>query len=208
MNAKKFAQRAIIPLIIVLGTLLLLLMFMPGLRPVPKSATSTVSGAAAIGGAFTLTDQKNQTVTADSLKGRHLLVYFGFTHCPDICPISLQTMTQALEIAGPLGEGVIPVFITVDAERDTPAAMADYIANFHPRFLALTGTADQLRAAADAYRVYFKKAQEQSPGEYMMEHSGFIYFMDGQGQYVTHFNAESTPEEIAARIRVEFGPKR
>jgi protein SCO1/2 len=208
MNAKKIAQRVVVPAIIAMGTLLLLLMFMPGLRPVPKPAVNTVQGSAAIGGAFTLVDQRGQTVTSESLKGKYSLVYFGFTHCPDICPVSLQTITQGLEIAGPFGENVTPVFITVDAARDTPQAMADYVANFHPRFLALTGTPEQVRQAGDAYRVYFKKAQEQTPGEYMMEHSGFIYFMDAEGKYVTHFSADATAEQIAARLRQEFGSKR
>ncbi|MBL8630501.1 MAG: SCO family protein [Rhodospirillaceae bacterium] len=208
MNAKKIAQRVLIPAIIAMGTLLLLLMFLPGIRPTPRPAVNTVQGSAAIGGAFALVDQKGQTVTADNLKGKYALVYFGFTHCPDICPISLQTITQALYIAGPFGENVNPIFISVDPERDTPAAMADYIANFHPRFLALTGTPEQVRQASDAYRVYFKKAQEQTLGEYMMEHSGFIYFMDDKGAYVTHFGSDATPEQIAARLRQEFGSKR
>jgi protein SCO1/2 len=208
MTGKQFAQRAVIPAIIVLGTVLLLVMFFPGMRPGTKPEVTTVDGKSAIGGAFNLIDQRGQPVSSESLKGKYSLVYFGFTHCPDICPISLQTMTQGLEIAGPFGENVVPIFITVDAERDTPQAMADYVANFHPRFLALTGNAEQLRQAADAYRVYFKKAQEEAPDVYMMEHSGFIYFMDGNGQYVTHFNSETTPEQIAARLRQEFGAKR
>jgi len=207
MTPQQFARRILIPAIIVLGTAAFLLLYLPGMRSERQQVT-TVSGTAAIGGEFTMVDQKNQTVTSESLKGRHLLVYFGFTHCPDVCPISLQTMTTALEIAGPIGDGVVPVFITVDAERDTPQVMADYVANFHPRFLALTGNAEQIRQATQAYRVYFQKAKEESPGDYMMDHSGFVYFMDPTGTYITHFKPDVTGEQMAARIRQELGPKR
>ncbi|MDX2144334.1 MAG: SCO family protein [Rhodospirillaceae bacterium] len=201
-------KQLIAPAIIAIATVGFLAFYLPGLRGERASEVNTVSGAAAIGGAFEMIDQKGQSVTSETLKGRHLLVYFGFTHCPDICPISLQTMTQAMEILGPIGDAVTPLFFTVDAERDTPPVMADYVANFHPRFVALTGTPDQVRKAADVYRVYFQKAKEEVPGEYMMEHSGFIYFMDREGRYVTHFRAETTPEQIAARVRQELGPKR
>jgi len=204
MNPKRIR----IPAIIVLGTLLLLLMFMPGLRPVPTPNVRTVEGAPSIGGAFSLIDPKGQTVTSEALKGKYSLVYFGFTNCPDICPLALQTITLALQIAGPFGDDVTPVFISVDAERDTTEVMGQYVANFHPRFLALTGTVEQTRQAAEAYRVYFQKAKEETPGEYMMEHSGFVYLMDPKGAYVTHFKSDSTAEQIAARLRQEFGGQR
>jgi protein SCO1/2 len=201
-------KQLIAPAIIAIATVAFLAFYLPGIRSERTSEVNTVSGAVAIGGAFAMVDQAGRPVTSETLKGKHLLVYFGFTHCPDICPFSLQTMTQAMEILGPIGEGVTPVFFTVDAERDTPPVMADYVANFHPRFVALTGTVEQVRAAADAYRVYFQKAKEEVPGEYMMEHSGFIYFMDRAGAYVTHFRADTTAEQMAARVRQELGPKR
>jgi cytochrome oxidase Cu insertion factor (SCO1/SenC/PrrC family) len=203
MNPKKL----IIPAIILGGTLLLLAMYFPGLRP-ERPATRVVEGAAAIGGAFTLVDQKNNPVSSEALKGKFSLVYFGFTNCPDICPLALSTMTQALDIAGPVADDVIPVFITVDPERDTVQVMADYVANFHPRFLALTGTPEQVREAASAYRVYFKKAKEEAPDAYMMDHSGFVYLMDRTGAYMTHFKPDATAEQIAARLRQDLDPRR
>jgi protein SCO1/2 len=201
-------KQLIAPAIIAVATVAFLAFYLPGLRGERASETRTVAGAATIGGAFEMVDQQSQPVTSETLKGRHLLVYFGFTNCPDICPISLQTMTQAMNILGPIGDEVTPAFFTVDAERDTPQVMADYVANFHPRFVALTGTPEQVRKAADAYRVYFQKAKEEAPGEYMMEHSGFVYFMDREGGYVTHFRSEATAEQMAARIRQELGAKR
>jgi protein SCO1/2 len=193
--------------ILALAAVAALVLYLPGVRP-ERSDVRTVAGAPAIGGAFELVDQHGNAVTDADLKGRYALVFFGFVNCPDICPLTLQTLTQALEMAGPMAEEVVPVFITVDPARDTPEAMAQYIANFHPRFLALTGTPDEAKRAADAYRVYFRKAAEQEPGEYMMEHSGFVYFMGKDGGYITHFNSAATAQDIAARIRQETGAKR
>ena len=117
-------------------------------------------------------------------------------------------MTQALNMAGPVADDVVPLFITVDPERDTVAVMAEYVANFHPRFLALTGTLDQVRTATSAYRVYFKKAKVEAPDEYMMDHSGFVYLMDRTGAYMTHFKPDVTPEQMAARLRTDLDPRR
>jgi cytochrome oxidase Cu insertion factor (SCO1/SenC/PrrC family) len=203
MNAKRFA----IPAIILCGAVLLLLMYLPGLRPeIPQ--VRVVEGTVAIGGSFELTDQRNQTITSASLLGKPSLVFFGFTNCPDICPLSLTTMTQALNIAGPVADDVIPVFISVDPERDTVEAMAAYIANFHPRFLALTGTPEQVKAASQAYRVYFKKAKVTSETEYTIDHSGYVYLMGRDGQYVTHFKPDATPEYMAGQLRQILDPRR
>jgi len=199
-------KRLIAPAIVVLGTVLLLSFYLPGMRQ-SASSVNTVSGAPSIGGAFTLTDQTNAVVTAETLKGKYSLVYFGFTHCPDICPLSLSVMTQALNIAGPMAEDVVPVFITVDPERDTVSVMADYAANFHPRMLALTGSLEQVREAASAWRVYFKKSNPTADG-YMMDHSGYVYLMDRELKYVMHFKSDATAEQMAARLRQEFAPKR
>ncbi len=203
MKPKQF----IIPAIIFCGTVLLLAMYFPGLRPT-RPAVQVISGVASIGGAFTLVDQKGSGFSSEQLKGKYSLIYFGFTHCPDICPLTLATMTQALEMAGPAGDDVVPVFITFDPERDTTTALADYAANFHPRLVALTGTVEQVREAANAYRVYFKKKPETAPGEYTVDHSGFVYFMDRQGVYVTHFKPDATAQQIAARIRQDLSVTR
>ena len=206
MNRKNL----IIGACVAFGTLLALLLYLPGIRPAP-TATRTVSGTVAVGGAFNLIDQHGTAVSDADMKGRYTLVYFGFTNCPDICPLTLQIMTQALEIAGPLGDNVVPIFITVDPERDTPEAMGDYVAHLHPRFLALTGPAAAAKQAADAYRVFFRKAAaaEKAKGsetDYMMEHSGFVYFMGRDGAYIAHFGPQTTAQDMAARIRQETSP--
>jgi protein SCO1/2 len=134
-------------------------------------------------------------------------MYFGFTHCPDVCPLALHTMTEALQIAGPAGESVLPVFVTVDPERDTPEAMGDYVANFHSRFVALTGSPQEIKTMTTAWRVYFAKAAGGDPAAYTMAHSDFIYLIGPDGHYLTHFRAEDTSLDIANRIRRELGPQ-
>jgi protein SCO1/2 len=203
-------KRLLIAVTLACGVLLALALYLPGLRPEPM-VSREVSGRADIGGPFTLTDQRGEIVTSDSLKGRYALIFFGFTNCPDVCPLTLQVITQALEIAGPLGDNVVPVFITVDPARDTPEVMAAYIANFHPRFLALTGSAEAVKQAADGYRVFFRRAAAAEGADaatYMMEHSGFSYFMGKDGALIAFFGPKTTAEDMAARIRRETSPTR
>ncbi len=155
---------------------------------------------AAIGGDFTLTDADGNVVTQERLKGQHSLVYFGFTFCPDICPTSLLTITQALQGLGTLGDKVLPVFITVDPERDTPAKIKDYIANFHPNMIGLTGTPEQVAKAAKAYKIYYALHKEDDPKNYVVDHSGYMYLMNPDGQYVTHFSHDDSAESIMATL--------
>lgn len=161
--------------------------------------------AALIGGPFALVDQDGRAVTQDVLKGRWSLIYFGYTYCPDVCPTSLSVMTQALDQLGPLAEQVTPVFVTVDPERDTVQQLKLYHESFHPSFLMLTGTPEQVRKAAQAYRVYFRRAESEGATEYLMDHSSITYLMGPDGQYVTHFGHEATPEGMAAAIRQKLG---
>src|SRR5688500_10909536 len=146
-------RRILIAAVILLGTLAMLALYHPGLRPQATPSGDT-GGNVAIGGPFTLIDGKGNTFTEANLKGRHSLLFFGFTHCPDICPLTLQVMTDAIEQAGLAGERVTPVFVTVDPERDTVEMVGSYVGAFHPRFVGLTGTPDQVAAATKAYRVF------------------------------------------------------
>jgi protein SCO1/2 len=151
------------------------------------------SGKALIGGPFTLVDQAGKTVTDQDFRGRYMLVFFGFTHCPDICPAELQVMSAALDELGPKADQVVPVFITLDPERDTQAAMAAYVKNFSPRFVGLTGSPEAIAAAAKAYRVaYSKFQQDKSTSDYSIDHSALVYLMGKDGEYITHF-AYGTP---------------
>jgi protein SCO1 len=151
------------------------------------------SGKALIGGPFALTDQTGKTVTDQDFRGRYMLVFFGFTHCPDICPAELQVMAATLDGLGPKAAEVVPIFITLDPERDTQAIMGDYVKNFGPSFVGLTGSREAIAEAAKAYRVTYSKFQEdKTTGEYSIDHSALVYLMGPDGNYITHF-AYGTP---------------
>lgn len=156
----------------------------------------------AIGGPFALTDQNGKTVTSDSLKGKPTLIYFGYTYCPDVCPTSLLLMETAMEKLGPDSlKKVNLVFITVDPERDTTQLMKGYVENFGPTFIGLTGTPDQVAAAARAYRVYYQKVPGKDGAPYLMDHSSIVYLLDRNGRFVTHFTHEAKAEAIAAGVQ-------
>ena len=160
------------------------------------------TGKALIGGPFTLVTHKGKTVTNKSYHGKYMLVYFGFTNCPDVCPAGLQIMTAALNKIGRKAAAKIqPLFITVDPERDTPAAMAAYVASFHPNLVGLTGTPAQVETAAHAYRVYFTKVKnEDLPGDYTVDHSSFFYLMGPDGTFLRHFTHSVSPDLLAGAL--------
>ncbi len=157
------------------------------------------SGVAQVGGPFQLINHLGQPVSEADFKGRHMLVYFGYTFCPDVCPIELQTMSEALDQLGEAAQSVKPILITIDPERDTPEVLAAYREHFHPSLVALTGTVEQVRQAAKAFRVYYARTDDSA--DYFMDHSSFVYLMDPQGRYLTHFRPATSPEEMAKRIR-------
>ncbi|MGE0094149.1 MAG: SCO family protein [Alphaproteobacteria bacterium] len=163
----------------------------------------TSSGTASVGGPFTLVDQQGRTVTDEAFRGRWMLVFFGFTHCPDVCPTALNDMSATLTELGAAADKVQPIFITVDPARDTVEAMSQYVANFDPRIVALTGTPEQIAQAAKAYRVYYKKVPQGD--DYTMDHTGILYLMDPQGRFMTHFTPNTPPADMAARIRKLLG---
>ena len=157
----------------------------------------------AIGGPFTLVDQTGKTVNNEDLQGRLLLVYFGYTFCPDVCPTSLTAMAEALDILGAGADDVTPVFITVDPQRDTPEQLAMYAQHFHPRLVALTGSPEQIAKVAKAYRVYYAKAGEDGvdADDYLMDHTSITYLMDRDGTFRLHFSNGTDAETMAKRIR-------
>jgi protein SCO1/2 len=156
--------------------------------------------ASAIGGPFQLTDQNGRTVTDQDLHGHPFLVFFGFTHCPDVCPTTLFEVSEVLGKLGPDAERVSALFITVDPERDTPAQMKDYLSSFNPRLVGLTGGAAAIAAVAKAYRVYVRKVPLDH-GDYTMDHTALVFLMDKDGRFVAPFNLKRTPEAAAADLR-------
>ncbi len=160
------------------------------------------SGKALIGGPFTLIDQQGKTVTDRDFRGRFMLVFFGFTHCPDICPAELQVMSQSLDALGAEAKDIVPIFITLDPERDTQAVMAEYVKNFGPRFVALTGSPEAVAAAAKAYRIAYAKFQEDAASsDYSIDHSALVYLMGKDGEYVTHFAYGTPADKITETLR-------
>lgn len=160
------------------------------------------TGTALVGGPFTLVDQTGKTVTERDFRGRYMLVFFGFTHCPDICPAELQVIAASLEALGPDAKKVVPIFITVDPERDTPEVMADYIKNFGDEFVGLTGSPEQIAAVAKAYRVAYAKFQEKdSATDYSVDHSALVYLVGPDGDYITHLPYGTSAEKMAETLR-------
>lgn len=159
-----------------------------------------VPPAVAIGGPFHLTDHTGRAVTEASFRGRLMLIFFGFTHCPDICPTELQVIAEVLDRLGPQADRLVPLFITVDPDRDTPEALARYVELFDPRIVGLTGTAEQIAAVARAFRVYYAKVHPPDATTYTMDHSAFLYLMDAEGRLVALFRPGTGAAEIAAAI--------
>lgn len=165
-------------------------------------------GVASIGGPFSLIDDEGQTKTDKDFRGRYMLIYFGYTYCPDVCPTALQSMTQAMDQLPPESQAKItPIFITIDPERDTAKQLKAYVENFHPRLVGLTGTPEQIAQTARLYRVYFGRAKDEreESTEYLMDHSSIIFLMDPDGQYVTHFTHATTPEKMAEKLATVVG---
>jgi protein SCO1/2 len=161
------------------------------------------AGTAAIGGPFSLTDQNGQPFSDKDLKGKLFLVFFGFTHCPDVCPTTLFEISEVLRNLGPEADHTAALFISVDPERDTPAAMKDYLANFDPHIRGLTGDAAALDAVARAYRVYYRKVPLEG-GDYTMDHTAIVYLMDKAGRFVAPVNMRRTTDLVAADLRKQL----
>ena len=166
----------------------------------------TVQQVSGIGGPFTLTDGSGHAVSDRDLRGHYLLVYFGYTFCPDVCPTTLTAMAGALDKLGKQADRVTPVFITVDPERDTPKVVGAYVAAFSPRILGLTGTSQQIAAVAREYRVYYAKRRTgEGAGDYTMDHSSIIYLMAPDGHFIAPVAADGTASQMAADIARHLG---
>ena len=172
--------------------LVLMLWVMGGLRH--------VTAPAAIGGPFQLTDQAGQTVTDKSMQGRPSLIFFGFTHCPDVCPTTLFEISEVLKAMGEDADRVNAYYISVDPERDTQAAMKEYLSSFDPRLKGLTGNAEEIAKVLSEYRVYAKKVPLKD-GDYTMDHTALIYLMDRDGKFVSPFNINRKPEDAASDLK-------
>jgi protein SCO1 len=177
------------------GAVVLLITTPQGGQPVQSS------GTALVGGPFSLVGADGKPVTDRDFRGRYMLIFFGFTHCPDICPAELQVIAEALGELGDKAKNVVPIFITLDPERDTPEAMGNYVKSFGPNFVGLTGSPEAIAAAAKAYRVSYAKVEDkESAADYGVDHSALVYLMDPEGRYVTHFSYGLSAEQMAEKL--------
>lgn len=154
-----------------------------------------------VGGPFTLQNHKGEAVTEQDFAGQYKLIFFGFANCPMICPTELQKMTAAMQILGEQSDNITPIFISVDPERDTPEMLDEYVQQFHPRLVALTGTKEQLENVKDNYKVYSEKVTNEAMSGYMVNHSSFTYFMGPDDTLIDIFSMEETPTDIANGVR-------
>jgi cytochrome oxidase Cu insertion factor (SCO1/SenC/PrrC family) len=166
-----------------------------------------LSGRAPVGGPFELTDQTGHRRTDADFRGKLVVLYFGYTYCPDVCPTELQSISLALDKLGAAADAVQPVFITVDPERDTATRLADFVASFHPRLIGLTGSLADIKKTAIAYRTFFAKNSATAPGEYSVDHTGFIYLIGKDGHYLGFLPPGASPDEIADAIRIRLKPE-
>lgn len=191
--------------IIILATLMIglsLIGFTAYRMTVQQEPNTRTSGKALIGGSFELVNQDGKTVTDKDFRGKYMLIYFGYTFCPDVCPTELQVITGALEQLGSKAKNIQPIFISVDPDRDTPEVMKDYVANFYPGMIGLTGSGEQIAKAAKLYRVYYSKVLEKNApaNEYTMDHSSIVYLMGPDGSFVKHFSYGTDAAKLAKGI--------
>ena len=158
---------------------------------------------AAIGGPFELTDQDGKLRKSSDFIGHPLIIYFGYTYCPDVCPTSLQAIAEALNILGDKGKDLVPIFITVDPGRDTPKVLKEYLPAFGPRFVGLTGSAAELKPVLKEFRVFAKigERDKDDPNGYLVSHTSFSYLIDRKGNFVSVLPHGQTPEKIAEALR-------
>ena len=160
------------------------------------------SGVALVGGPFSLVDQDGRRVTEKNFLGKYMLVFFGYTYCPDICPTELQVMSAALDQLGPEADRIQPIFVSIDPARDTPEVLKAYVANFGLRLIGLTGSPEEVAAIAKAYRAYYAKAGNGSTGtDYLMDHSSIIYLMGPDGRFVKHMPYTTDAAKLATELK-------
>jgi protein SCO1/2 len=172
---------------------------------VPGLGKTVITGQATVGGPFRLTDQGGKTVSDADFRGRYMLIYFGYSFCPDVCPTTLGVMTQALEKMGADSARIVPIFITVDPARDTPKVLADYMKAFGPNFVGLTGSDQEIKAVEREYRVYAVKrplgSSNGSGGNYGMDHSSVMYLMGPNGKMVSFYDEAISPDDLAKDLK-------
>jgi len=157
-------------------------------------------GRGSVGGPFTLTDHTGKPRSDSEFRGKLMIVYFGYSYCPDVCPTDLMAITQALDALGSAAEGIQPLFITIDPERDTKV-LADYVSAFHRSLIGLTGSAEEIRRVANLYKAFYAKVQDERSGDYSIDHTGIIYLMGRKGEYLGFMPPQTNPDRLTEILR-------
>ena len=181
----------------VISAVFLLSLWMAGLG----MPDAPLAAGKSVGGPFTMTNHTGKTVTDRDFRGRFMLIYFGYTYCPDVCPTGLFDMSEALDMLGDDADLVQPLFVTIDPQRDTPKVMAEYVALYHPRLIGLTGSAEETERLARAYHVYYSEYVDHDLSGYQLDHTANIYFMGPDGQYLTFFPYAHPPNLMAEEMK-------
>ncbi|TNE33364.1 MAG: SCO family protein [Alphaproteobacteria bacterium] len=173
-------------------------------EPQEKASSSVILGVPQLGGSFTLVNQKGETVTDKSYRGKLMLIFFGYTNCPDVCPTEMQDIALTMQQLGDDAADVVPIFITVDPTRDTPEVMADFVSAFDPSLVGLSGTEKQIDDVKEKFRVYAEKVPGDDPNYYLVNHTSYTYLMGRDGKLITVFSYGTPPEKMAAKIREQL----
>jgi len=192
-------RQALIPYLLLVAALIGSVLWYES-EKVPGLGRVVSTGQADIGGPFQLTDQSGKRVTDKDFRGRYMLIYFGYSFCPDVCPTTLAVMAQALEKVGDRARRVAPILITIDPERDTPKVLEDYVKAFGPSFVGLTGSAAEIKDVEKKYRVYAVKKPLEG-GNYGMDHSSVIYLMGPNGKLVSFYDEAISPDDLAKELK-------
>lgn len=171
------------------------------LGPATAGGESEAGEAEAVGTRFVLVTHDGRTVTDENFRGKHLVVFFGYTSCPDICPTSLQTLAMAMDALGPLAQKVQPLFVTLDPERDTRDVLASYVASFDRRLVGLTGSRDMVDRMAKGYRVKHQRIEGSAPDQYSIDHTASLFHIGPDGRYLGRFSAAMSSDQIAGELR-------
>ncbi|MDN5787921.1 SCO family protein [Pseudorhodobacter sp.] len=200
---KYYAGAAIAAVVALLGGSALWVYSKNAADPYAQCRGGQVAGGT-IGGPFTLVNQRGETVTDKDVIQKPSLVYFGYTFCPDVCPLDNARNAEAVDILEEMGLDVTPVFISVDPKRDTPEVLSEFAEIMHPKMIALTGTEEQVKAASLAYKTYFK-IQDPTDEYYLVDHSTFTYLMLPEKGFVDFFKRDVTPDQMAERVACFLG---
>lgn len=169
------------------------------------SPQTTIVGKASIGGPFQLVDGVGKTVSDTDFRGKFMIIYFGYTFCPDVCPTSLGEIAAALDMLSPEQlEKVVPIFISIDPERDTPEVVGAYVKHFHSRLLGLTGSLDAVKSVAKSYKAYFSKGESDADGDYPVDHTSYTYVVGPDGQFVTAYRHATPAQDMAKSLKDMF----